>query len=486
MQDVLPQDLVEALSRSVLGRLDLAAGESVTALITQGARELGSGARVALVDRLIGPVATSGALAEQDARDYIAGTPGRAREVHVAGTVLLVHAPSGTDEELVREVTAGIAAALRTRAEPIGQYMTREMQVHSALVQNLLAGDLARIREQQRVPALAQPGAWGVVIRLTVPAGTMELVHRALWQALLPAGAHREDHVVIGEVGAELAILVTYRKDGLTERVIAQLRRAAGHYLLLIGIAAPAPVELLGAAWNEAGQARLRATRVRRLVPASGWGPHSLLQVIPAERLAAWAAAGLQGLTSRQRSLAGLLLRTNIKSTAATYRVTRHGLRQARMHLHRQLGADLSQPLVRAAVLMALYAPALPTEQEPPNEPVDFERDLPVWLLDPEEVRQWALRMLHGLSADQRWLLRTWLDHRDQPKPAVSASRRPRRTIGGAAAALGEHLGVDLTAPQIQADLILALHALEHTEAGVDLPDRAPGRDDWLTRAGLR
>jgi hypothetical protein len=266
-------------------------------------------------------------------------------------------------------------------------------------------------------------------------------------------------------------------------RVLALLARAADRYHLAGGVSDPVPLELVGAAWAEAGQAQ---TVVGQVGPATGLGERSLLRIIPAERLAQWAGSLLRPLSGEQQRLLETVLRSRTAAQAAgVLGLSRDVLRGQLRVISRALGADLDVAWVRALLLLALRAPVW--EYGVPAEPVGL-LDCPGWLVDVDLADRWARDLAAPLGGDLAMMLRVWLELRRRFKPAAAALGVHRSTLQRRVARAAALLEVDVDgSPVAWAEVYLALMTVRIAEPDAwPLPAGASERGNWVTRAGRR
>ncbi|MFD7286490.1 helix-turn-helix domain-containing protein, partial [Streptomyces sp. NPDC059863] len=293
----------------------------------------------------------------------------------VVGAALVVHAGPDVSARRIELVTRTTAGLLEVRARRAEELTSAEMRLHAVLTRLLLRGETRLVAE-----VVGGLTSHATVYRLSGGADP-QAAYQAVWRALLPTGARPGPVRSIfagprrstgGGLGAatlislldgELVVVALHdaaRDDGRVLRLVA---RSAERHGLLGGVADPAPLDLLAAAFTEAGQARAGAAVGRRLVPAAGLGDRALLRIIPPDRLAAWASSLLGPLTRPQRqALEGWLRTGSVGATAQMLGVSR-GTTRSRLRAAGERLGGLDTPLALARLSLALRAPAAgPTE----------------------------------------------------------------------------------------------------------------------------
>ncbi|MGW6600225.1 helix-turn-helix domain-containing protein [Streptomyces sp. NPDC055036] len=486
----------------VARRLIEAAARSGAALIAETAAAVSGWA--VLVDPTAGAVYSSPERAAAAGTSAAAGarnTAARSGEAdgdgdttvrQVVGAALVVHAGPDVSARRVELVTRTTAGLLEVRARRAEELTSAEMRLHAVLTRLLLRGETRLVAE-----VVGGLTSHATVYRLSGGADP-QAAYRAMWRALLPtgtrpgpalapvrsifAGPRRSTGQGLGAatlislLDGELVVVALHdaaRDDGRVLRLVA---RSAERHGLLGGVADPAPLDLLAAAFTEAGQARAGAAVGRRLVPAAGLGDRALLRIIPPDRLAAWASSLLGPLTRPQRqALEGWLRTGSVGATAQMLGVSR-GTTRSRLRTAGERLGGLDTPLALARLSLALRAPAAgPTDSAGPAD-AGPPAALPTELVDAASARRWATELTEPLDTPQRIALRVWFDHLGSVAPAAEELGLHRTTLRRWLEEIGRLLDADLSSATVRADLYLALETL----AG---PDDSPGA---LPRRGGR
>ncbi|QDY81460.1 PucR family transcriptional regulator [Streptomyces qinzhouensis] len=391
----------------------------------------------------------------------------------VAGVVLVVCPGRGTAAERTALVAATVADLLRVQARRADETRAAEQRLHRAVLRLLRDG-----HHRSALDVLGGTDAGhATVYRLAGSAA--RTAHQALWRALRPGVEHTR--VLVCAEGAELAVLAFHDAPGEPHPAHSVVTRIAEQFRLTGGAAAPVALDLIPAAWAEAGRAHA-APAAGRLAAATGLGGHDLLRVVPADRLAAWSAAVLQPLDQEARRILTAWLRTGSAQAAAPAVGLSEGTVRTRLRgIGPLLGADPGHPTIAAQLLLAVRAcaaPAPPVALRPAAVPA-----VPAGLLSADEAGDWASALLAPLDARLRIALRHWLGHRGRTAPAATELGVHRTTLGNWLAECGELLGVDPRSVTVRTQLRLAVE----TVAGPgDVPSGLPRRGGRTYRAPQR
>ncbi|MFE3097741.1 helix-turn-helix domain-containing protein, partial [Streptomyces sp. NPDC059248] len=464
-----PRDLL------AVRRLTHAATHSAALLITEAAA-LADGWAV-LVDPVAGPVHSAPPGAGPSGARAAAHPQAHAHLTihHAAGGTLVLGPGRTTPADRVALIARTAADLLRVRARRADETSRAEQRLHTAVLRLLLAG-----QHRLAVDVLGGTTAThATVYRLTGHA--VPVAHQALWRAARPGVA--DTRVLVCLEAGELVVLALH--DGPAEPAGRHpahplVSRVAEQHRLAGSSAAPVPLDLIPAAWAEAGQ-QPRGPAADRLGSAAGLGAGELLRVIPAERLAAWSAAVLQPLGHDRRRVLECRLRTGSALAAAGALGLSEGTVRSRLRaIEALLVVDLDDATVQARLLLALRAPvssaptapALPgVPSRPPRRPA-----LPTALLSPAEARRWAADVLEPLDARLRIALREWLAHRGRTAPAAAALGVHRSTLTAWLAECGGVLGADLSSATVRTELHLALETAAGPGAAPEALPRRGGR----------
>ncbi|MEU5164038.1 helix-turn-helix domain-containing protein [Streptomyces sp. NPDC020875] len=437
-------------------RLTHAATHSAALLIAEAA-VLAEG-WVVLVDPVAGPVHSappgagpSGARAAASPQAYPQLTVH-----HVAGGVLVLGPGRATSPERAALIARTTADLLRVRARRADETSRAEQRLHTAILRLLLAGE-----HRLAVDVLGGTTAThATVYRLTGHAAPV--AHQALWRAARPGTA--DPRVLICLERGELVVLALH--DGGTELAGRHpahplIAGVAERHRLTGASAAPVPLDMVPAAWPEAGSP-VPGPAGDRLGSAVGLGAGELLRVIPADRLAAWASAVLGPLGHERRRILECRLRTGSALAAAGALGLSEGTVRSRLRaVGTLLAVDLDDPTVQARLLLALRAPAgsppVPGAGPVAAPGVPSRPAVPTALLTPDEARRWAADVLEPLDTRLRIALRQWLLHRGRTAPAAAALGVHRSTLTAWLTECGGLLGVDLSSATVRSELHLAL-----------------------------
>ncbi|MET8826324.1 helix-turn-helix domain-containing protein [Streptomyces sp. NPDC004610] len=439
----------------VVQRLLAAAGRSGAGLVAEAARLTGGWA--ALVDPLAGAVYSTPRSAAADAEHAATGPPGDPGPMlhPAAGAVLVIAPADSTPAERTGLVARTTAALLQVRARRATELRAPQMRLHTAALRLLLRGQTGPAADILGTDRATR----ATVYRLTGSRHDLEAAHQALWQAARPSAGH----LLISLHGDDLAVIELHGDAG-SRTLLRLVSHAAERHSLLGGIADPAPLDLVPAAWTDAASARNTATTGHRLAPAPATGDLGLLRIVPQAPLAAWAAAVLAPLGPDQRHLLAVWLRTGSTEGTATATGVSAATVRARLHtIAALLGTDLNDATVQAHLLLALHPPPAPTTATSTGW-----RPPPADVLDPARTRAWAAALLHGLDTRRRTALRCWLAHRGATAPAAAELHVHRTTLTRWLTQTADHLGLDLSSPTTRAELHLA--AL--TDPPTELPRR--------------
>ncbi|MFJ9213834.1 helix-turn-helix domain-containing protein [Streptomyces sp. NPDC102264] len=447
--------LVDPTTGAVYSSPDRAAAAGVSAAAEAGSA-VGAG----------GPAGAGGGRARSGDTDGGAGTTVR----QVVGAALVVHAGPDVSARRVELVTRTTAGLLEVRARRAEELTSAEMRLHAVVTRLLLRGDTGLAAE-----VIGGLTSHATVYRLSGGADP-QAAYQAVWRALLPTGARPGAPTLITLLDGDLVVVALHdaaRDDGRVLRLIA---RSAERYGLLGGVADPAPLAMLAAAFTEAGQARAGAAAGHRLVPAAGLGDRALLRIIPPDRLSAWASSLLGPLTQPQRqALEGWLRTGSIGAMAQMLGISR-GTARSRLRTAAERLGGLETPLALAQLALALRAPAGGPAETARSAGTGPPAALPTELVDATLARRWATALTEPLDTAQRIALRVWLGHLGSVAPAAEELGLHRTTLRRWLEEIGRLLDVDLSSAAIRADLYLALETL----AG---PDDSPGA---LPRRGGR
>ncbi|MFJ9031841.1 helix-turn-helix domain-containing protein [Streptomyces sp. NPDC102274] len=388
----------------------------------------------------------------------------------VVGATLVVHAGPDVSARRVELVTRTTAGLLEVRARRAEELTSAEMRLHAVLTRLLLRGETGLAAEV--VGGLA---SHATVYRLSGGADP-QATYQAVWRALLPTGARQGASTLITLLDGELVVVALHdaaRDDGRVLRLIA---RSAERHGLLGGVADPAPLDMLAAAFTEAGQARAGAAAGRRLVPAAGLGDRALLRIIPPDRLTAWASSLLGPLTAPQRQALEGWLRTGSVGAMAQMLGISRGTARSRLRTAGERLGGLDTPLALAQLSLALRAPEADPAEAAGWAGADPPAALPTELVDTALARRWAGALTKPLDTPQRIALGVWLGHLGSIAPAAEELGLHRTTLRRWLEEIGRLLDVDLSSAAVRADLYLALETLAR-------PDGPPGA---LPRRGGR
>ncbi|MFE4533663.1 helix-turn-helix domain-containing protein [Streptomyces scopuliridis] len=448
----------------VARRLIEAAARSGASLIAETAAAVSGWA--VLVDPNTGPVYSSpdraagwgtSAAARADGTAARSGDAGGGSDTtvrQVVGATLVVHAGPEVSARRVELVTRTTAGLLEVRARRAEELTSAEMRLHAVVTRLLLRGQTGLAAE-----VLGGPASHATVYRLS--GGTdPQAAYQAVWRALLPTGARQDTPTLITLLDGELIVVALHdaaRDDGRILRLIA---RSAERHGLLGGVADPAPLDMLAAAFTEAGQARAGAAVGHRLVPAAGLGDRALLRIIPPDRLAAWASSLLGPLSPPQRqALEGWLRTGSVGATAGMLGISR-GTARSRLRTAGERLGGLDTPLALARLSLALRAPATGPTESATSADTGPSAALPTELVDTGEARRWAAGLTEPLDTPQRIALRVWLNHLGSVAPAAEELGLHRTTLRRWLEEIGRLLDVDLSSATVRADLCLALETL--------------------------
>ncbi|MFF6975571.1 helix-turn-helix domain-containing protein [Streptomyces tsukubensis] len=459
-----PQD------RTAVRRLIHAAAHSSALLIAEAAALTGGWA--VLVDPLAGAVHSTPASA---APSGVRGAAHPRAHPHltvrpVAGAVLVVSPGRGTPVERTELIAATVADLLRVQARRADETRAAEQRLHRAVLRLLRDG-----HHRAAFDVLGGTDAThATVYRLT--GTTARTAHQALWRALRP-GVERTRVLVCAE-DTELTVLALHDAPGDPHPAHGVVTRIAEQYRLTGGAAPPVALDLVPAAWAEAGRAH-PAPAGGRLAAATGLGEHDLLRIVPAGRLAVWSAAVLQPLDRERRRILAAWLRTGSAQAAAPAVGLSEGTVRARLReIGPLLAADLGHPTIAAQLLLAVRASAAPAPASA-LRPVAAPA-LPAALLGAEEARDWAAALLAPLDTRLRIALRLWLGHRGRTAPAAAELGVHRTTLGNWLAECGDLLDLDPASVTVRAQL----HLAAETVAGPDdVPSALPRRGGRTYRA---
>ncbi|MGV9316597.1 helix-turn-helix domain-containing protein [Streptomyces sp. NPDC003691] len=454
----------------VVRRLTHAAAHSSALLISEAATLAGGWA--VLVDPLAGAVhSTPGSAAASGVRSAAQPRAHPHLTVRpVAGTVLVVCPGRGTAPERTALVAATVADLLRVQARRADETRAAEQRLHRAVLRLLLGG-----HHRAAADVLGgSPATHTTVYRLTGSA--VRTAHQALWRALRP-GVERPRVLVCAEETG-LAVLALHDSPGEPHPAHAVVTRIAEQYRLTGGAAAPVPLDLVPAAWAEAGRAQPTPAG-GGLTAAAGLGGRDLVRVVPAGRLADWAAGVLQPLDGERRRILAAWLRTGSAQAAAPALGLSEGTVRTRLRaIGPLLAADPGDPTIAAQLLLAVRACAAPAP--PVALPLAAVPALPAGLLSPEEAGDWASALLAPLDARLRIALRHWLGNRGRTAPAAAELGVHRTTLTGWLVECGELLGLDPASVTVRTQLHLAVE----TVAGpADVPSGLPRRGGRTYRA---
>ncbi|MFC9651857.1 helix-turn-helix domain-containing protein [Streptomyces sp. NPDC056937] len=414
-----------------------------------------------------GSVAGAGGGARARARsgDTDGGTDTTVRQV--VGAALVVHAGPDVSAHRADLVTRATAGLLEVRARRAEELTSAEMRLHAVLTRLLLHGETGLAAE-----IIGGLTSHATVYRLSGGADP-QAAYQAVWRALLPTGARQGAPTLITLLDGELVVVALHdaaRDDGRVLRLIA---RSAERYGLLGGVADPAPLAMLAAAFAEAGQARAGAAAGYRLVPAAGLGDRALLRIIPPDRLSAWASSLLGPLTPPQRqALEGWLRTGSIGAMAQMLGISRGTARSRLRRAAERLGG-LETPLALAQLALALRAPAGGPAEPAGSAGTGPPAALPTELVDAALARRWATALTEPLDTAQRIALRVWLGHLGSVAPAAGELGLHRTTLRRWLEEIGRLLDVDLSSATVRADLYLALETLAGAD---DSPGALPRR----------
>ncbi|MEV6418300.1 helix-turn-helix domain-containing protein [Streptomyces sp. NPDC051662] len=462
----------------VARRLIEAAARSGAALIAETAAAVSGWA--VLVDPTAGAVYSSPERAAAAGISAVAGarnTAARSADAdsdttvrQVVGAALVVHAGPDVSARRVELVTRTTAGLLEVRARRAEELTSTEMRLHAVVTRLLLRGEIGLVAEV--VGGLA---SHATVYRLSAGADP-QAAYQAVWRALLPTGARLGAARLITLLDGELVVVALHdaaRDDGRVLRLVA---RSAERHGLLGGVADPAPLDMLAAAFTEAGQARAGAAVGRRLVPAAGLGDRALLRIIPPDRLAAWASSLLGPLTPPQRqALEGWLRTGSVGATAQMLGISR-GTTRSRLRTAGERLGGLDTPLALARLSLALRAPAAGPMESAGSPDAGPPAALPTELVDAASARRWATELTRPLDTPQRIALRVWLNHLGSIAPAAEELGLHRTTLGRWLERIGRLLDVDLSAATVRADLYLALETLAGPDDTAGALPRRGGR----------
>ncbi|GAA2101613.1 hypothetical protein GCM10009801_74970 [Streptomyces albiaxialis] len=460
----------------VVRRLTRAAAESQDALLAEAAALVDGWAAVVnplhgtvhSSPRGAGPAAVGAAtrphayprlLTRQVAGAVLVLGPGAT--AHASHSAHVPHASDPADAALVADTAADLLRVRSRRADDA------EQRLHSAVLRLLLRG-----QRQLAAELLGGTSAThATVYRLTGDA--VRAAHRELWREALPgAGTGASTGPVpalVCRYGTdELVVVALHGAHDEQHAMLSLMARAADRHELTGGVSDPAPLDMIGTAWAEAGTARDSAA-VGCLT--TSLGAHELLHVVPADRLAAWSGAVLMPLHREQRRTLEAWLRAGSAHAAAPVLGVSEGTVRARLPVIASLlAADLDHPTVQAQLLLALRAPAAPSA--PTVRPAP-EPPLPAGLLSPEEAARWATTLLSPLDTQLRIAVRCWLRHRGRTAPAAAELGVHRETLTAWLAKCGRLLDLDLSSPTVRAELHLAAETLATPD---DVPAKLPRR----------
>ncbi|PVE11937.1 helix-turn-helix domain-containing protein [Streptomyces scopuliridis] len=461
----------------VTRRLIEAAARSGAALIAETAAAVSGWA--VLVDPTTGAVYSSPDRAAAAGTSAAAGAGGAAARSgdsdggsdttvrQVVGAALVVHAGPDVSARRVELVTRTTAGLLEVRARRAEELTSAEMRLHAVVTRLLLRGETGLAAE-----VIGGPTSHATVYRLSGGADP-QAAYQAVWRALLPTGTRQGAPTLITLLDGELVVVALHdatRDDGRVLRLIA---RSAERHGLLGGVADPAPLDMLAAAFTEAGQARAGAAVGRRLVPAAGLGDRALLRIIPPDRLATWASSLLGPLAPPQRqALEGWLRTGSVGATAQMLGISR-GTARSRLRTAGERLGGLDTPLALARLSLALRAPAAGPVESAGSADADPAAVLPTELVDAAQARRWATALTEPLDTPQRIALRVWLNHLGSVAPAAEELGLHRTTLRRWLEEIGRLLDVDLSSATVRADLCLALETLADSD---DSPGALPRR----------
>ncbi|MFD9441858.1 helix-turn-helix domain-containing protein [Streptomyces sp. NPDC060006] len=385
----------------------------------------------------------------------------------MTGGVLVIRPGPASPASRIDLIARTCVDLLRTRARVRREEDTRdaEQRLHTAVLHLLLSGQ----------PHLASDVLGTAATHATVVRLAGQQVHAAYqthWRAAQPSVASQAPHMLVCMEGNELAVVALH---GLGhDRRVARpyVARIAERHQLAGGVSDPLPLDMVAAAWAEAGNARHGATP-GCLAFATALGSHALLRAVPADRLARWSAAVLMPLTREQRRTLEAYLRSGSAQAAAAVLDVSEGTVRTRLRwIGTALTADLDNPTVQAQLLLALRAPA-PSPQVSTSARLVLDPPLPTDLLDLDGAHLWAIALLRPLDKSRRIALRCWLQHRGRTAPAASELGLSRSTLTDWLSKCGRTLSLDLSSPTVRAELHLAAETIATPE---DTPARLPRR----------
>ncbi|WP_052029238.1 PucR family transcriptional regulator, partial [Streptomyces aurantiacus] len=462
------------LSGAALRRLTRAAAHSGAALIAEAA-ELTDGWAV-LVDPVTGAVHSTPHAAGPEG-ERAAAHPGAhphltIHQVNDAAGSVLVLGPRRTPAAQAGLVARATADLLRVRSRRADEVRDAEQRLHSAVLRLLLHG-----HHHLAADVLGGGAATHATVH-RLPGRAAHTAYQALWRAAQPGVSLGGTRVLLCLDGAELVVVALHGAHDDQHSVLSLVARVADRHQLAGGAADPAPLDMFATAWAEAGTARNGAA-VGCLTSATGLGAHGLPRVVPADRLAAWAAAVLQPLDREQRRTLEAWLRSGSALAAAHALDVAEGTVRTRLRAIRTLlDADLDDPTAQAQLLLALRAPAAAVTTGPPPSAarparVSPHQPLPTALLTPEQAHRWASALLGPLDTRLRITLRCWLAHRGRTAPAAAALGLHRTTLTTWLAECGRLLALDLSSATTRTELRLAVETVATPD---DVPTALPRR----------
>ncbi|MFJ2828405.1 helix-turn-helix domain-containing protein [Streptomyces sp. NPDC087263] len=358
---------------------------------------------------------------------------------------------------------------MRARVRRAEETHHAEQRLHTAVLHLLLSG-------QPHLATNVLGGAaftHATVFRLT--GQSVHAAYQAHWRTAQPSVSPSDPRMLVCVEGNELVVLALHGNG--TDRHSARplVARIADRHQLAGGFSDPLPLDMVATAWAEAGNAR-HGARAGRLTSATVLGSRGLLRVIPDHRLTSWSAAILKPLDREQRRTLEAYLRSGSAQAAASVLDVSEGTVRTRLRgIGTLLVAELDNPTVQAQLLLAVRAPAAPSQITSSTRLVPSP-PLPTGLLTPEHAHRWASALLEPVDQPLRIALRCWLQHRGRTAPAASELSLSRSTLTDWMSKCGRALSLDLSSATVRAELHLAAETIATPDDTPALLPRRGGR----------